>query len=389
MAVTLSPAWRTQQVQEYYFATKLRQVAQMQAASQSQEGLPVLNLAIGSPDLPPPPAAIQALQQAAQEPNAHRYQPYAGLPALRQAMAGYYTQSFGLPVNADTEILPLMGSKIGLWYVMLAWLNPGDLVLIPELAYPAYAATAQLLGARVQTYSLHAQTWQPHQLESLPWQEAKMLIANYPHMPTGAPASQPHLEQLVQHCQQHNVLLLHDNPYHAVLPQGQPLSIFNIEAARPLAIELHSLSKSHNMAGWRIGWAQGAAHLLEPVRKMQSNAESGMFKALQAGAMAALQQSPEWHQQRNQTYAQRQALAYALAAALGAKARPNQGGMFIWAQLPQGAPESKIFVDELLEQKHLFVAPGSLFGTPGHNHIRISLCAPTTTFEQALERIKA
>lgn len=381
----ISKASRLQTLKTYYFATKLQEVRKMQA-----EGKAVLNLGIGSPDLTPPQAAIDTLIQAAQNPHYHAYQPYKSIAPLRQEMVNFYQKTYQIALNPDTEILPLIGSKEGITHISLAFLDPDDEVLIPELGYPAYAAVSQMVGAKIRPYALkEAQNWQPDisNLQNQNLEKVKLMWLNYPHMPTGSSAALETFEKLVTLAQEKQFLLCHDNPYSLVLPQKEPISIFNVPQAKEVAIELNSMSKSHNMAGWRIGWLGGAKAYIDAVLAIKSNVDSGMFRPLQEAAIEALKMPASWHQERNAIYLERREIVFQIMDRLHCHYNPQQVGMFVWARLPENISDSQDLVDELLYKKYLFITPGFIFGEKGRPYIRISLCNPVSVLKEALERI--
>ncbi|NJL14234.1 MAG: aminotransferase class I/II-fold pyridoxal phosphate-dependent enzyme [Microscillaceae bacterium] len=380
----LKEAHRLQNIREYYFAQKLKEIARL-----NLEGPPVINLGIGSPDLPPHPDVIAALCQSARLPQNHGYQPYRGLAALRQAMAASMQRWYGFSPDPDTEILPLMGSKEGIFHISMAFLNPGDVVLVPNPGYPAYAATAQLAGAEVKTYSLGEEgTTTTHfdPLQAMNWERVKMVWLNFPHMPTGRLATAQDFERWVSLAHQHQFLLIHDNPY-ALILQDRPRSLWQTEGAREVSLELHSLSKSHNLAGWRLGWLTGQAKWLDSVLKVKSNQDSGMFKALQEAAIVALGLPDDWYKELNHQYLQRKQVAEQLLKALGCQWLPHQKGMFLWARIPSPFADGFAFSEALLEQNRVFLTPGGVFGAAGQEHIRLSLCAERRVLEEALERV--
>ncbi|MEM9673565.1 MAG: aminotransferase class I/II-fold pyridoxal phosphate-dependent enzyme [Bacteroidota bacterium] len=380
----ISPARRLQQVEEYYFARKLRQIRQM-----NEEGKDVINLGIGSPDLAPSEQSIATLAQVAQQENAHGYQPYRGLPELRQAIAAWSQQTFGITLDAEQGVLPLMGSKEGITHISLAFLNPGDEVLVPSLGYPAYSSVVRMAEAEVKNYPLVPGSWLPdfEKMEQLNTEKVKLLWCNYPHMPTGTAATAEIFERLIAFGRERNILICHDNPYALVLNQDKPLSILSISGAKEVAIELHSLSKSHNMAGWRVGWIAGAADYLNEIIKIKSNVDSGMFKAVQLAAVQALRNSEEWHQQRNKEYRKRQAITFELAKMLECRADTGQQGMFVWAQIPEREESAESFSERILQQHHVFITPGHIFGSQGNRYLRFSLCVSQPRLQEAVERI--
>ncbi|UCE69728.1 MAG: aminotransferase class I/II-fold pyridoxal phosphate-dependent enzyme [Flavobacteriaceae bacterium] len=376
---------RLQQVEEYYFSRKLREVRQLAAA-----GHPVINMGIGSPDLAPSAAVLQTLKDAVEEMGAHQYQSYQGLPELRETIACFYNRKFGVSLNPDSEVLPLMGSKEGIMHISMAFLNPGDRVLIPDPGYPTYASVTRLVGAEPITYTLsQARGWFPDldTLESQGLDGVRLMWVSYPHMPTGATADRDQFRALVDFARRNNLLLVNDNPYSFVLSH-RPLSILDTPGAEGNVLELNSLSKTFNMAGWRVGMLLGAAPLIEAVLKVKSNMDSGMFYGIQKGAIAALKSGPDWFDQLDATYRRRRAGVFQIADRLGCTYDHRAVGMFVWARLPEGSPDSETFIDELLHEKHLFVAPGTVFGPQGEGYIRFSLCVPEDKIKEALKRLE-
>lgn len=376
-------AERLHTVKEYYFSRKLREVRQRAA-----QGKPIINMGIGSPDLPPPLRAVEALQRALSDPSAHQYQSYQGLPQLREAIAQFYQQHFAVTVNPANEILPLMGSKEGIMHISMAFLNPGDQVLLPNPGYPTYTAVTRLVGAVPIPYELTAENgWFPD-LEALAQQDlsrVKLLWVSYPHMPTGATATKAQLTALVEFATKHNILLVNDNPYSFVLSDN-PTSILSIPGAKACALELNSISKTFNMAGWRVGMVLGNFEYINAILKVKSNMDSGMFYGIQKGAIAALQCGPEWFSTQNAVYARRKALIQQLADNLGCTYDANAVGLFAWCKLPQGASSAEEFIDQLLYDNDLFVAPGTIFGSQGEGYIRFSLCVTEEKIQEALSR---
>lgn len=382
----IQPAQRLELVAEYYFAGKLREIAQMQ-----RERKPVLNLGIGSPDLPPHPAVVEALQTAASDPKAHGYQSYTGLPALREAWADWYNRYYHVVPDAGTEILPLIGSKEGIVHIAMAFLEAGDVALAPNPGYPAYRAASLLAGAGVREYHLSPENnWLPdfEQLERTDLSRVKVLWANYPHMPTGAPGTEAVFRQLVDFGRRHNILIVHDNPYSFIL-NDSPRSILATAGAQEIAVELNSLSKSHNMAGWRVGAVLGHADYLKAILRFKSNMDSGQFLPVQRAAAAALQLGPEWHAGLNAVYRDRRNEAEAIMHKLGCRFDATQQGMFLWAEIPSRYRDAYELSDELLYKNHLFLTPGGIFGSNGDRHIRISLCSPVATLLEAGSRLTA
>lgn len=376
-------ASRLKQTKEYYFSRKLREVRQRIA-----QGKPVINLGIGSPDLPPAPEVTAALQDALEHPKAHQYQSYQGIPPLREAIATFYKDHYGVHLDAEGDILPLMGSKEGIMHISMAFLNPGDEVLIPNPGYPTYAAVAQLLEASVRTYQLSADGhWLPD-LEALAQTDlskVKIMWVNYPHMPTGATATEDFFKRLVAFAKQHQILIVNDNPYSFIL-NDSPISLLQVEGAKEVALELNSLSKTFNMAGWRVGMLCGNEKFVKSVLTVKSNMDSGMFYGLQHGAIAALGMDKSWFEQLNGTYSRRREWAWKIAHALGGEFSDSQQGLFVWVALPQGTCAEQL-ADRLLEEADLFITPGTVFGTAGEGYIRISLCVSLTDLEAAHRRI--
>ena len=375
---------RLNSVQEYYFSRKLREVRQRIANGQD-----VINMGIGSPDLSPPEAALTALMESLSQPTAHKYQSYQGTPALRQTMATYYQDAFGVSLNPENEVLPLMGSKEGIMHISMAFLNEGDGVLIPNPGYPTYESVAKLVGARAVPYTLSAATnWLPN-LDELAKQDltdVRLMWVNYPHMPTGAKANEVFLSELVAFAKTHDLLIINDNPYANIL-NDSPVSLLVVPGAKDLALELQSLSKAYNMAGWRVGMVCGSSAHIQDILKVKSNMDSGMFFGLQQGAIAALAQGADWFSELNATYRSRRELIWQLADALGTTFEHDTAGMFVWAKLPEGALDSEAYIDTLLERHHIFIAPGTIFGTAGEGYVRFSLCVNEARIQEALKRI--
>jgi len=379
----IAPAQRLEEVKEYYFSAKLREVRQMVA-----EGKKVINMGIGSPDMPPSEAVINAIGASLHDAKAHEYQSYQGLPELREAIAAFYSTYFGVSLNPANEILPLMGSKEGIMHISMAFLNEGDKVLIPNPGYPTYTSATKLVGAEPVFYNLSADTnWEPdfEALEASDLSSVKIMWVNYPHMPTGAKGSREMFKKLVAFATKHNILLVNDNPYSFVLNDEQ-LSVFQIEGAKDVALELNSLSKTFNMAGWRVGMVSGSAALIDAVLKVKSNMDSGMFYGIQKGAIAALQSGPDWFAVLNAVYTKRRALIFTLADLLGCTYNRNTAGLFVWAKLPEGIQDAEKYVDNILYDKHIFLTPGTVFGTAGEGYVRFSLCATEDIISQAIAR---
>ncbi|MFC6221873.1 pyridoxal phosphate-dependent aminotransferase [Hymenobacter artigasi] len=371
---------------EYYFSRKLRELAALNAA-----GANIISLGIGSPDLPPHPSVIAALAQAAAQPTAHGYQGYQGTPALRGAMAEFYQRQYGVALDPATEILPLLGSKEGLMHIGMTFLEAGDAVLIPNPGYPTYRAVAEICGAEVREYNLTEATgWLPDldALAATDLSRVKLMLVNYPHMPTGTAANMPFLTRLVAFATVHNILLVHDNPYGFILNETPPVSLLAVPGAREVAIELNSLSKSHNMAGWRVGLLAGRADVIANVLRFKSNMDSGMFLPVQQAAVAALALGDDWFRELNATYRARRKLVVELLQALGCQPAPGQTGLFIWAAVPAGFADGYALSDAVLAEARVFLTPGGIFGSNGNGYIRASLCQPVGLLREALERIQ-
>jgi aspartate/methionine/tyrosine aminotransferase len=374
---------RLHTVEEYYFSKKLREVNALKAA-----GAPIINLGIGSPDLAPPKAVITAITDSLSDASAHKYQSYQGLPALRLAMANFYKAHYNISLNPQNQVLPLIGSKEGIMHISMAYLNQGDAVLIPNPGYPTYTSVTKLVGATPIFYDLNATSnWQPDlvSLEAMDVSKVKLMWINYPHMPTGTLGDKKILKGLVDFAKKNEILLINDNPYSFIL-NNQPSSIFNIEGAEQVCLELNSLSKTFNMAGWRVGMLTGAKVHLDNVIKVKSNMDSGMFYGIQKGAIEALNSSKNWFSDLNLIYSERRKLVWELATALNCTFETNTSGMFVWAKLPTGL-KSEAFIDKILHDYHLFIAPGTIFGTNGEGYIRFSLCAPSESIELAIKRV--
>lgn len=376
---------RLASVKEYYFSKKLREVAQLQ-----QQGKPILNMGIGSPDLPPHPAVVEALDKGMAHPRAHMYQSYQGLPELRQSIADFYQRAYGVSLNSDKEVLPLMGSKEGIMHISMAFLNPGDGVLIPNPGYPTYSAVTELVQAKPVFYELKEEkNWQPdfEALERLDTTNIKLMWLNYPNMPTGAQASEHTFMQLIEWAKKNGILLINDNPYSFIL-NDRPSSILAVDGAKEVALELNSLSKSFNMAGWRVGMLLGEEKLIHAVLKVKSNMDSGMFYGIQQGAIAALGVEKSWQDELNTIYRKRRLKVEELARTLGTTFDPNSVGMFLWCKLPEGSPNAEAFIDQILYKNDLFITPGTIFGSQGEGYIRFSLCIEEQKIETAIQRLK-
>ena len=389
----IQPADRLSSVSEYYFSRKLKEVAQLNA-----QGKDIISLAIGSPDMPPSEQTIEKLCEVAHDPSAHGYQPTMGTPELRQAMAGFYKRWYDVDLDAAKEILPLIGSKEGILHVTLAFVNPGDEVLVPNPGYPTYTSLSKILGAKVVNYNLKPENgWQPDfdEMEEIVSRRivegrssVKLMWTNYPNMPTGAPARRETYERLVRFAQDHQLVVVNDNPYSFILNE-HPLSLLQVEGAKDCCIEFNSMSKSHNMPGWRVGLCATNAELISWILKVQSNIESGTFRGIQLAAAEAYRNSDEWHRTYNiETYARRRRLAEQIMQALGCEFDKGQVGMFLWGRIPSIYNNVEELTERVLHEARVFITPGFIFGSNGERYIRISLCAKEEKIEQALERIK-
>ena len=374
---------RLHSVEEYYFSKKLREVALLKAS-----GKPIINLGIGSPDLQPPQKVVAALTESMADANAHKYQSYQGLPELREAIVGFYKEHYQVNLSPSTEVLPLMGSKEGIMHISMAFLNPGDEVLIPNPGYPTYQSVTRLLEAKPVFYDLKEKNnWLPD-LEALEKQDlskVKLMWINYPHMPTGATASHTFFNQLVAFAKRHKILIVNDNPYSFVL-NDSPRSILSAHGAKDVCLELNSLSKTFNMAGWRVGMVLGNNEHINAILKVKSNMDSGMFYGIQKGAIEALKCSKLWYLSLNSVYEQRRELVWKLAEALNCTYDKKATGLFVWAKLPPFL-KSEEFIETVLKNNHIFIAPGTIFGSNGEGYIRFSLCASTEDLEEAISRI--
>ena len=383
---TIVPAQRLDTIKEYYFSTKLKEVAEMNAAGKN-----VISLGIGSPDLPPSKETINALCTSANSEGVHGYQPYVGIPELRKGYAEWYKRWFNVSLDANKEIQPLIGSKEGILHISLAFLNPGDGVLVPNPGYPTYTSVSKLVGADIHAYELDENNgWQPdfEALEKLDLSNVKLMWVNYPNMPTGANATVELLEKLVAFGKKHGIVIVNDNPYSFILNTNR-LSILQIEGAKDICIELNSLSKSHNMPGWRMGMIASNAQFIEWVLKVKSNIDSGQFKPMQIATVAALNNSEAWHIENNiELYKQRRQYAEDIMTTLGCTFDKNQVGMFLWGKIPADSKNSEEIADKVLYNANVFLTPGFIFGSKGDRYIRISLCCNEVMLKEALERIK-
>ena len=384
----IQPANRTLSVKEYYFSIKNKEIAKLNAERAAKGLDPVINLGIGSPDGAPSEEAIEALCQTARKKNTHGYQSYVGIPELRQAIADWYARWYGVQLDPASEIQPLMGSKEGILLLSLTFLNPGDKVLVPNPGYPTYTSSTRMCEAELVTYDLvEANGWYPDfdALEAMDLTGIKLMWVNYPNMPTGAPAKREVFEKLVGFAKKHKILLVNDNPYGFVL--NQPQSIFSIPGAKECCLEMNSLSKSHNMAGWRVGMMLGDAAVIKELLKVKSQMDSGMFRGIQEAAVVALNSPDSWYEKLNEEYKKRQVVARRIMDKLGCKYDSEAGGLYVWGRVPSG--EAVEWSDRILYEAGVFLTPGFIFGSNGAHHLRISLCANVPTLEKAYEKISA
>ena len=384
-ACDIVPARRVGSVQEYYFSRKLKEVAEMNAAGKN-----VINLGVGSPDLPPSDDTIEALCQHARRADEHGYQPYVGIPELRQGFAGWYKRWYGVELDPRTEIQPLIGSKEGILHISLAFLNPGDGVLVPNPGYPTYSSVSKLVEANLIPYDLKEELgWQPdfEELEKMDLTNVKLMWTNYPNMPTGANASRELYERLVAFGRKHGIVVCNDNPYSFIL-NDHPLSILSVPGAKEVCIELNSMSKAHNMPGWRMAMLASNARFVQWVLKVKSNIDSGQFKPMQYAAVEALSAPKEWYDRMNEVYRSRRDLAGQIMRALGCEYDKRQVGMFLWGRIPDSAKSSEAVADKVLYEATVCLTPGFIFGSRGDRYIRISLCCKNETLAEALRRIQ-
>lgn len=383
----IQPADRLSLVTEYYFSRKLKEVAQMNA-----EGKDVISLAIGSPDRPPSPQTIQTLCEVAQQENAHGYQPTMGIPELREAMARFYQKWYGVTVDAKTEVQPLIGSKEGILHVTLAFVNPGEEVLVPNPGYPTYTSLSKILGAKVVNYNLlEDDGWQPdfEQLEQMNLSKVRLMWTNYPNMPTGGAARRETYERLVDFAWRHQIVIVNDNPYSFILNE-HPLSIMQVPGAKDCCIEFNSLSKSHNMPGWRVGMCISNPQFIQWILKVKSNIDNGSFRGIQLAAAEAMTgNSEEWHRENNiDNYRRRRDIAEQIMDVMGCTYDPKQVGMFLWGKIPESYADVEDLTEKVLHEARVFITPGFIFGSNGKRYVRISLCAKDDKMKEALQRIK-
>ncbi|MDE5550118.1 MAG: aminotransferase class I/II-fold pyridoxal phosphate-dependent enzyme [Bacteroidaceae bacterium] len=383
----IQPAERLSLVSEYYFSRKLKEVAKLNA-----EGKDIISLAIGSPDMPPSAETIDVLCEHAHRPEAHGYQPTVGIPELRKAMAAFYQRWFGVTLDPATEIQPLIGSKEGILHVTLALCNPGDKVLVPNPGYPTYTSLSKILGQEIVNYDLlESNGWQPdfEQLEAMDLTDVKLMWTNYPNMPTGGRATRELYEKLVAFAQKHNIVIVNDNPYSFILNRDEHLSILQMPGAKECCIEFNSMSKSHNMPGWRVGMLASNSTFVQWILKIKSNIDSGTFRPLQLAAAQAYENTEAWHTHANiDTYATRRKIAEEIMTTLGCTFDPSQQGMFLWGRIPDSIADVEDLTEKVLHEARVFITPGFIFGSNGKRYIRISLCAKDEKMQVALQRIK-
>ncbi|MHB9056264.1 MAG: pyridoxal phosphate-dependent aminotransferase [Paludibacteraceae bacterium] len=380
----INPANRLNSVSEYYFSQKLKEIDMLRA-----QGKSVLNLGIGNPDLPPSEETIETLAQEAQKPNVHGYQSYTGIPELRKGFADWYKKWYNVDLNPTTEIQPLIGSKEGILHITLAFVNPGDGVLVPNPSYPTYQSVSNLAEAKIITYDLDENNgWQPDfdALERTDLSNVKLMWVNYPNMPTGANATEDLFEKLVAFGKKHEIIICNDNPYSFIL-NNKKLSILSVEGSKDICIEMNSMSKSHNMAGWRMAMLASNEQFVKWVLAVKSNVDSGMFRPMMVAAAKALQNSAEWHNKMNEVYAVRRELAYKIMDTLECTYDKKQVGLFLWAKIPDKWKDAGEIADKILYENNVFITPGFIFGSKGNRYLRISLCSPESMLEEVTERL--
>jgi LL-diaminopimelate aminotransferase len=385
--MTITFAERLKNVKEYYFSQKLEEIRQMRL-----KGLDVINLGIGSPDLMPMQSVIESTTKALQSESAHGYASYRSSPELRQAMCRWYQEVYKVEINSESEVLPLLGSKEGVLYVSMALLNPGDSVLVPNPGYPAYSGVAALIGVNVIYYDLTEENaWLPDfpKLDQMDLSRCKLMWTNYPHMPTGASSNPELLKKLIAFGKKKNIFICNDNPYGLVLNREPPLSILSADPKMEISGELNSLSKSFNMAGWRVGMLMASSQLIDAALQVKSNVDSGMFLPVQSGATQALSAGADFHQSRNRVYEERRKVVWKIFDRLGFSYSQDQVGLFVWARAPEKITDVEAYVERVLQTAHVFIVPGFIFGSNGKDYARASLCAPQATLEKALKRIEA
>lgn len=381
----ITPADRLSAIKEYYFSRKLAEVAELNA-----KGMDIVSLGIGGPDRPPHQSVVDTLNEQASRPDTHGYQPTKGIPELRKAYAGFYKRFYGVELNPDTEILPLIGSKEGILHISMAFLNPGDGVLVPNPGYPTYTSGTRIAGGEIFYYDLKEENgWLPdfEAIERMPLEKIKIMWVNYPHMPTGTPATRELYEKLIAFGKKHGILIVHDNPYSFIL-NPEPMSILEIEGAKETAIEMNSLSKSHNMPGWRMAMLATNAEFAQWILKVKSNVDSGQYLPMMKAAAKALTLEQDWIEEVNKEYAERRKIAEKIMSELGCSFDPKQQGLFLWGRIPESVANVEEFTDKILYEARVFLTPGFIFGSNGDRYIRISLCATQERLEEALRRVR-
>lgn len=386
---SVKPADRLSAVQEYYFSRKLKEVAMLNA-----QGQDIISLAIGSPDMPPSKQTVDKLCETAAQPTAHGYQPTVGIPELRQAMANFYKRWYDVDLDPKTEIQPLIGSKEGILHTTLAFCNPGDEVLVPNPGYPTYTSLSKILGAKIVNYNLREDNeWQPdfEELEKMNLDRVKLMWTNYPNMPTGGNARMETYEKLVDFARRHGIVVVNDNPYSFILNEGKKMSILQVPGAKECCIEFNSMSKSHNMPGWRVGMCASNPEFISWILKIKSNIDSGTFRGIQLAAAEALNTNDDaWHKEYNvENYRRRRKIAEEIMTVLGCTFDPSQVGMFLWGKIPEKYANVEDLTERILHEARVFVTPGFIFGSNGQRYLRISLCAKDEKMAEALQRIKA
>lgn len=385
LQLNIKPADRVSCVEEYYFSKKLKQIAQMNA-----QGMDIINLGVGSPDLPPSQSTLDALHEESIKGNANGYQPYIGVPEFRQAYSKWYKKWYNVDLNPNSEIQPLIGSKEGIMHITLAFVNKGDKVLVPNPGYPTYSSVSKLAEAEVLTYNLTDENgWEPdfEEIEKMDLKGVKLMWVNYPNMPTGKDSSPELFRKLIAFGKKHGIVIVNDNPYSFIL-NDKPMSILSFEGAKDICIELNSMSKSHNMPGWRIGVACANPQFIEWILRVKSNVDSGIYKPLQMAAVKALENNEEWHKANNAVYRNRRNKAEELMNLLGCEFDEKQTGLFLWGKIPSKYNSVEEFTEDILQNARVFITPGMIFGSNGNRFIRISLCATEEVFDKAIKRIK-
>lgn len=383
--MTVATSTRLEGIGEYYFSQKLREIEEL-----NKQGKNIINLGIGSPDLPPHPEVVKVLQEEAEKSNTHAYQSYKGSPVLRNAIAAWYAKWYGVTINPDTEVLPLIGSKEGIMHICMTYLNEGDEALIPNPGYPTYSSAVKLAGGKAISYEMKEENnWEPDfaALEQMDLRKVKLLWVNYPHMPTGQLPTLALFEKIVAFGKKHNILVCHDNPYSFILNET-PMSLLSVEGAKEVVIELNSLSKSQNMAGWRVGMLCAAKERIEEILRFKSNMDSGMFLPVQLAAAKALSLGKDWYDDINAIYTARREKVFELLELLNCEFSKDQVGLFVWAKIPATYPSGYALSDEVLYTANVFITPGGIFGSAGNGYIRVSLCGSIEKFEEAISRIK-